>query len=882
MEILLLIILAIWGSSSLKRANARISLLENEVYKLKSELKLNRVSNPPIDDIKIPPQEVDETPYYKVFENTNPIAYKEVTQPVSQPLQVSEEIIETPDIDVEPEYDAYKQPDYKTAYASEPILPDWIMRSLTGGRLFVTLGLGILFIGVAMLLKYTAQFMVFPLELRFVSVALGAAGLMVFGHKQINTRRDYGLYLFGGGLGILFLTVFTAFKFYALLSPTLAFMLLGAIGLATFYFAILYNTMALAVLAITGGFFAPILTSTGHGNHITLFSYYLLLNLIIFAIAWKKSWRVLNSIGFAFTFIIGMLWGGKYYFPEFYTSVQAFLIIYFLLYVGIGVLFASRDKPNISVPIDAASIFGVPFIGFGLQLALTRHFQDGHTISCLALGIFYLVSSTVLRNSVRDGWKLLSEIFAWLSVLFFTLAVPFAFDSQTTAPLWAMEGVTMLWMLGRSRQKIYGYAGILLIAVSNIFVLKIINTQGMGTPFANGFFISATILTIAHFLAAYFLNPKHSPLPDTENFANVASLVGMCWWFGVVGGEIQYVISIKNLLVAWLVFYAVSALASMLIHRRFSVAVFDKPITLLLPAIIVFSAVEILGTKNEYHPLMEYGYVAYAISFAVHYYWLWKNKEQELEWAQVLAYITLTLLYGFELGYYIHMIEPIFGKSAGWLLGTLLGIVLLVIPDQYRKWPITIICEKYQQNIAIPLIAWATILCLQSFSNITKLYGHYIPLLNLVDMMEILTIICLGIFYKRAKIQKDLKNGLAILISGLTFLLTNALMLRFMAVNLHLPYLSDEMFDSLIVQTALTILWTLMAMATMLISSQKGYRTAWFAGAALLGIVVLKLFFIDLYGVGTISRIVSFMGVGLLTISLGYFSPVPAKKSIAD
>jgi|CXWL01.1.fsa_nt_gi uncharacterized membrane protein len=874
MEILLIIILGLLCSSSIRSAKARIFRLENELSNLKLELKLEKPSTSSIDDTIISPLEVQKNSVTKVDEP--------IPQPAAQPLYARAETTETPSINaIVVENAPVKPSDTKPTFDSEAFLPEWVMRSLTGGRLFVTLGLLILFIGIAMLLKYTAQYVAIPIEFRFIAVALGALGLIWFGHRQMDSRRDYGLYLHGGGLGILFLTVFVAFKLYSLLEPSASFVLLAIIGAATFASAIKYNTMALAVLAVTGGFFAPILTSTGQGSHIALFSYYLLLNLIIFAIAWKKSWRVLNNIGFAFTFIIGLTWGRKYYVPEFYQSVQAFLIIYFLLYVGIGVLFASRSKPNISVPIDAASIFGVPLIGFTLQLALTKHFPDGHTISCLVLGAFYSISSMVLRYSVRDGWKLLSEIFAWLSILFFTLAVPFAFDAKTTAPLWAMEGVTMLWMLGRTRQKLYGYAGILLIALSNIFVLKIINMQGIGTPFANGFFLDATILAITHFLAAYFLNPKRSTLKDTESLASVFSLIGMIWWFGVGGREIQYALFSDNLLVAWLVFYALSALAFVMIHRRFSVSLFDKPITLLLPAIIGFSILKILDTRQDYHPLMEYGYIAYSISFAVHYYWLWKNSEQAQPWQHVLAYVTLVLLCGLELGYYTHLFMPtIAGKISGWLLATIIGIMLLLLPQRYRKFPLTVLSNKYQYLAGFPLIVLATVLCVASFTSITILFGHYIPLLNLIDITELLTIFAFIAFYHHANVDDDIKNNVATINGGLLFLFINALMLRFISYNMGITYLSPTMFDSVIVQTSMTILWTLIAMAAMLTSSKRESRNSWFIGAALLGVVILKLFFIDLANTGTLSRIVSFMGVGGLTMLLGYFSPIPPKKEV--
>ena len=42
-----------------------------------------------------------------------------------------------------------------------------------------------------------------------------------------------------------------------------------------------------------------------------------------------------------------------------------------------------------------------------------------------------------------------------------------------------------------------------------------------------------------------------------------------------------------------------------------------------------------------------------------------------------------------------------------------------------------------------------------------------------------------------------------------------------------------------------------------------------------MALVVVKLFFVDLSNVGGIERIVSFMGVGVLMLIIGYVSPVP-------
>jgi uncharacterized membrane protein len=45
-----------------------------------------------------------------------------------------------------------------------------------------------------------------------------------------------------------------------------------------------------------------------------------------------------------------------------------------------------------------------------------------------------------------------------------------------------------------------------------------------------------------------------------------------------------------------------------------------------------------------------------------------------------------------------------------------------------------------------------------------------------------------------------------------------------------------------------------------------------------MGLVVIKLFLVDLGNSGTIERIVSFIGIGVLLLVVGYFAPVPPRK----
>jgi uncharacterized membrane protein len=52
-------------------------------------------------------------------------------------------------------------------------------------------------------------------------------------------------------------------------------------------------------------------------------------------------------------------------------------------------------------------------------------------------------------------------------------------------------------------------------------------------------------------------------------------------------------------------------------------------------------------------------------------------------------------------------------------------------------------------------------------------------------------------------------------------------------------------------------------------------------GGLLIGVVVAKLFFVELGNRGGLERIVSFIGVGVLLLVVGYFAPLPPRQDAA-
>lgn len=139
--------------------------------------------------------------------------------------------------------------------------------------------------------------------------------------------------------------------------------------------AVLQNAPALAIFGSVGGFLAPVLTSTGQGSHVALFSYYVLLNVGIFGIAWFRAWRMLNWIGFVFTFVVATVWGSRYDTAEHFSTIEPFLLLFTFFYIAITVLFATRQPPQLRGLVDGSLVFGVPIVAFGLQSRLVREME---------------------------------------------------------------------------------------------------------------------------------------------------------------------------------------------------------------------------------------------------------------------------------------------------------------------------------------------------------------------------------------------------------------------------------------------------------------------------------------------------------------------------
>jgi uncharacterized membrane protein len=89
----------------------------------------------------------------------------------------------------------------------------------------------------------------------------------------------------------------------------------------------------------------------------------------------------------------------------------------------------------------------------------------------------------------------------------------------------------------------------------------------------------------------------------------------------------------------------------------------------------------------------------------------------------------------------------------------------------------------------------------------------------------------------------------------------------------------ERIASSMLAQTSLTVVWSVLGVVGWVTGSRRGSRPLWLAGAVLMGIVLAKLLLIDRTHLGSGFGIASFIAYGLLCTVIGYFAPAPPRNA---
>lgn len=286
-----------------------------------------------------------------------------------------------------------------------------------------------LILGVAFFFKYAVDNHWIGEAGRVVLGVLG--GLALLGGADASWRRRQQVFaqgICGAGIAVLYISFYAAFGFYGLLPFAPACALMAVNTAAAGALALRYNSLAIAVLGLTGGYLTPVVLSTGQDRPWALFGYVLLLDLGALALARTRGWTRIGTPAFLGTLLLYWAWAFEYHLSDKTAAVVFALIFYAVFLVFKNRLLFAAVQLNVVAALLAASVPDpLPFLPLAAAVsaaALIRadrlQWGEAPLIAFAAFWLPYTAGHVTLREHSAAG--LLFLFLTLVFLLFFAWA----------------------------------------------------------------------------------------------------------------------------------------------------------------------------------------------------------------------------------------------------------------------------------------------------------------------------------------------------------------------------------------------------------------------------------------------------------------------------
>ena len=515
-------------------------------------------------------------------------------------------------------------------------IASWDWEWLLGGNWLARIGIVAVVIGVGFFLKLAFDNDWIGETGR---VALGlAVGVALLGGGEF-WQKKYPLWaqaVTGGGIAVLYLSIFAAFSLYDLVPALAALGFSFLVTLAAAGLALRYEARAIALLGILGGFATPMLLADKLPSQWALLSYVLVLDLGVLALATFRNWRWFTLLG-----LVGSLILFGYWHEELNPSLllaEVGITLIFLIFIGATTLFhliwrrAPRPLDQSLMVLNGSAYFGISYL---LMFEELRIWMGGFT---LLLSVFYGLLGYGILMRHREQVPL--SLFAvGIALVFLTIAVPVQLGGPWISVAWAVEAVVLIWLsfnLGMRQLRWFGMAVFLAFATWLLVVDTPEAFWSQRDTFFNPAIISYTFAVVATYLAAYLVWRSREKLFEWEG-----------WLFSgfLVAGNLFLTLAVPvQASGAWIpIVWALEGVALMYLSFRiglaelrwFSAGVFALTAvrllafdTIILEGLFYFSA-----EMESYRPIINLHFLAFAVAIGALYlsaYALWRWRDHDL------------------------------------------------------------------------------------------------------------------------------------------------------------------------------------------------------------------------------------------------------------
>lgn len=507
--VLLLIVFVIIVLNQNSNVTHRLKKIDKELSLLRKSFQSAEQKNESIEPVvKDEPSFITEAPkpYQSIFseasvEKEEPIEEQPQETVESLPLFIKDEPFIKPMAEparIEP---AIPSPSFFERH------PD--MEKFIGENLVSKIGIAVLVLAIGFFVKYAIdQNWIGPVGR--VSVGILCGGILIaIAHRLRNSYRGFSSVLAGGGLAVFYFTITLAFHQFQLFGQTTAFVIMLVITIFAVILSLLYNKQELAVIALVGGFIAPFLVSTGSGNYQVLFTYLIILNSGLLAIAYNKSWRLLNLLSFIFTVILFGSWFTLLSDDEgivTYRNGFLFATVFYCLFFVINIAHNIKEKRKF-----IASDFGILLANTSLYFCVgilclnNMHAAEYKGLFSAVMGIFNLVATYFLFRKQKVDNNILYLLIG-ITLTFISITAPIQLHGNHITIFWASEAVLLYWLSIKSKIKIIQYSSVLVwvLMLISLFIdwtqIYMDTTAAITIVFNKGF-----ITTLFAAVTTYFL-----------------------------------------------------------------------------------------------------------------------------------------------------------------------------------------------------------------------------------------------------------------------------------------------------------------------------------------------------------------------------------------
>ncbi|HEX9897080.1 MAG TPA: DUF2339 domain-containing protein [Dehalococcoidales bacterium] len=765
---------------------------------------------------------------------------------------------------------------------AKPPRPPGEWEQILGGNWLARIGVLALLFGVGFFLKYAFdRNWILPV----IRILLGVvAGLIMLGGGYL-WRKKYPVMtqaLTGGGIGIMYLSIFAAFAAYQLIPLVLAVILLLIVCAISVLMALRYNSMSLALLGIIGAFLGPLIlgvtgsntpgangTATGYWALV----YILVVDLGVLATSTFRNWRWFTLFGLVCSLIFFGVWYGSYGYSTGIAPIEISLTILFLIFVGATSLFHivwKRRPQGFDYSLMVLNATSYATISASL---LWDDYRSWMGAFFFLLSLFFAGLAYIAFKRTND--RLLSQFALGIAIVLFTTSIPVQFgDVVWTTGTWAAQAAVLIWLSLVTKSRFFrvsAYISFGLVAIRLLFFDSWLgNVLGIDVyrPVFNDRMLAFMVGIIAVYIASYLIRRYKEEQWQIEHA--VFFVAGNIFTLWLIGIELVDYLNIANptvganLSLLFLLALAVVTILNQLVWRR-------DPLTKVDLALLFVNAI-IISIFSAF---------------------LWGQLQ---DWMGCL-FLTLALCHGVLATYFIRKQtgNPMFVDCA---LGISVVLLTAAIPIQFGDKMWTTIVWSVEGALLVWLsffkdtriLRWfaygifATTAIRLLFFDTPVQISSFKPLLNerlLAFLFGIAGLYLAGYLMVKAKNKLDEQEGRVtipiffIAANFFTLWLFSAEILNAFDRALYNLSTTDSIgslgtslrnFQNL----SITGLWAFYAVIALVIGIVNRIRFLRLGALALLLIAIGKVFVYDVFTLAMVYRIVAFIGLGLLLLASGY------------